>query len=465
MPSSLKSKRSLTGAFLFFALAVLIITALVVLFPFSNGRGISVELPTLSDEVKEEKRQKEKKGISIETHDNSTANQLKETADERLLTVHLHGSKILNTGVWSEYASRNPFLSHLRWAAEKLPVHKSCDRKCIFTRKGNASDRNVNVAMVELVNAEKFGNGYVLDYVADPAHGLLPEYDENGQSALRVMFYFEPIDSHPRATQKDIVRKEFDIIVEPMRPDSDDELVNYRGNKIVSLPVTMTCAWQAEFIGDDGKEEDAESYTGLGLDSYFALPLVSYENKAFLIYHNDHGHDPKYRDVFQEFKQLSREYGKNAQKGIDASGRELPAVDFSKKHKQLKDVRARVAHLSGYKFVFITENKIQKGWVEMEFSQAFAAGAVPVYLGAPDAVDYAADGEGSYIDVIKEGWATDPEGLFVFLKDMTQEKYEQYLAWKKKRPEELSSTFVEKSRQCVYEAECRICEALRDLSQ
>ncbi len=101
----------------------------------------------------------------------------------------------------------------------------------------------------------------------------------------------------------------------------------------------------------------------------------------------------------------------------------------------------------------------------MEFSQAFAAGAVPVYLGAPDAVDYATDGEGSYIDVIKEGWANDPEGLFAFLKDMTQEKYEQYLAWKKKRPEELSSTFIKKSRQCVYEAECRICEALHDLRQ
>jgi hypothetical protein len=301
--------------------------------------------------------------------------------------------------------------------------------------------------------------------VADPAHGLLPEYAENIQSALRVMFYFEPISSHPRATQKDIVRREFDLIVEPMRPDSDDELVNYRGNKIVSLPVTMTCAWQAEFVGDDGEEEKAESYTGLGLDSYFTIPLVSYEDKAFLIYHNDHGHDPKYRDFFQEFEQLSREYGGDAEEGIGAGGTKLPAVDFSKKHKQLKDVRARVAHLSGYKFVLITENKIQKGWVEMEFSQAFAAGAVPVYLGAPDAVDYAVDGEGSYIDVIKEGWANEPEDLFAFLKDMTQEKYEQYLAWKKKRPEELSSTFIEKSRQCVYEAECRICEALHDLGQ
>ena len=213
------------------------------------------------------------------------------------------------------------------------------------------------------------------------------------------------------------------------------------------------------------KRRDAESYTGLGLDSYFTIPLVSYENKAFLIYHNDHGHDRRYGDFFQEFKQLSREYGKDAQKGIGAGGAELPAVDFSKKHKQLKGVRVRVTHLSGYKFALITENQIQKGWVEMEFSQAFAAGAVPVYLGAPDAVDHAADGEGSYIDVIKEGWANDPEGLFAFLKDMTQEKYEQYLAWKKKRPEELSSTFIEKSRQCVYEAECRICEALHDLRQ
>ena len=67
--------------------------------------------------------------------------------------------------------------------------------------------------------------------------------------------------------------------------------------------------------------------------------------------------------------------------------------------------------------------------------------------------------------MIKEGWANDPEGLLAFLEDMTQEKYEQYLAWKKKGPEGLSSTFIEKSRQCVYEAECRLCEALHDLRQ
>jgi hypothetical protein len=463
MSSTLKSKYPLTGVFLFVALVVLIIIVFVVLFPSSPEREDSAESPTPSDEVINGGKEQEKIEASNETPGNSTVNPLNETADEQLLTVHLHGSRILNTGVWSEYASRDPFASRLRWAAAKLPVYKSCDRQCVFTRTGNISDPNFDAAMVELVNAEKFGNGYVLDDVADPTHGLLPEYDGNSQSALRVMFYFEPISSYPRATQEDIVRKEFDLIVEPMRPDSDDELINYRGNKIVSLPITMTCAWQVEFVGDDGAAAEAESYTGLGLDSYFTIPLVPYEDKAFLIYHNDHGRDPKYRDFFQKFEQLSREHGADTREGIDAGGTELPAVDFSKKHKQLDDVRARVAHLSGYKFALITENKIQKGWVEMEFSQAFAAGAVPVYLGAPDAVDYAIDGEGSYIDVIAEGWANEPEDLLAFLKDMTQEKYEQYLAWKKKRPEELSSAFVEKSRQCVYEAECRICEALHDL--
>lgn len=438
--------------------------AVVFFFPSSLEADNLGESPTLSDEVKEEPKEQEKREIAAEASDSSTVSQIEETANESPLTVHLHGSKILNTGVWSEYASRNPFVSRLRWGANKLPVYKSCESKCLFTREGNSSDRNVDVVMVELVNAEKFRNGYVLDDIADPAHDLLPGYDKNSQSALRVMFYFEAINSYPRATQKSIVRKEFDIIVEPMRPDSDDELVNYRGNRIVSLPITMTCAWQAEFVGDGGEEEDAESYAGLGLDSYFTIPLVSYENKALLIYHNNHGHDRKYREFFQAFNQVSREYSTgDAQTDIGAGGAELLAVDFSKKHKQLKSVRARVAHLSGYKFAFITENKIQKGWVEMEFSQAFAAGAVPVYLGAPDAVDYAADGEGSYIDVIRGGWANDPEGLFAFLKDMTQEKYEQYLAWKKKGPEGLSSTFIEKSHQCVYEAECRICEALHDL--
>jgi hypothetical protein len=451
---SLKPKRSLISAFP--------LISLVVFMMASCERDHPVESPTLGEEEKKEQAEIE---TAAGGHDNSTVNQSKETADEQLITVHLHGSKILNTGVWSEYASLNSSVSRLRWAAEGLPVYKTCDRRCTFTREGNASDRNVNAVMVELVNAEKFGNGYALDDVTDPAHGLLPEHDENGQSALRVMFYFEPINSHPRATQSAGVRKQFDLVVEPMRPDADDGLVNYRGNKIASLPVTMTCAWQAEFAGEDGEGADAESFTGLGLESYFTIPLVPYEDKAFLIYHNDHGHDRTYKDFFQKFKQLNHEYGEDAPKIIGAGGTELPAVDFSKKHKRLKGVTARVAHLSGYKFVLITENKIQRGWVEMEFSQAFAAGAVPVYLGAPDAVDYAADGEGSYIDVIKEGWANDPEGLFAFLRDMTQEKYEQYLVWKDKGPERLSSTFIEKSRQCVYEAECRICEALHDLRQ
>jgi len=466
--SFLFSKCSLIGSFLFSKCSLIgafLVVSLVVLVMASCERDHPVALPTHSEEVTEGKKEQAGIGAAAGTPDSSTVRQSKETADEQLLTVHLHGSKILNTGVWSEYASRNPSVSHLRWAAEGLPVYKTCDRQCTFTREGNASDRDVNAVMVELVNAEKFGNGYALEDVTDPAHGLLPEYDENGQSALRVMFYFEPINSYFRATQKDIVRKEFDLIIEPMRPDSDDDLVNYRGNKIASLPVTMTCAWQAEFVGEDGEEPGAESFTGLGLESYFTIPLVAYPDKAFLIYHNDHGHDRTYRDFFQEFKRLSGEYGEDAPKGIGAGGTELPAVDFSKQHKQLKGVRARVAHLSGYKFALITENKIQKGWVEMEFSQAFAAGAVPVYLGAPDAVDYAADGEESYIDVIKEGWANDPEGLFAFLRDMGQEKYKRYLAWKKKRPERLSSTFIEKSRQCVYQAECRICEALHGLTQ
>ena len=354
--------------------------ALVVFFPSSLEADNWVESPTLSAEGKEAQKEQEKREIAAEANDSSTVNRIEETANEPPLTVHLHGSKILNTGVWSEYASRNPFVSRLRWGANELRVYKSCESKCIFTRTGNSSDRNVDVAMVELVNAEKFGNRYVLEDIADPAHDLLPRYDQNSRSALRAMFYFEAIGSYPRATQKDIVRKEFDIIVEPMRPDSDDELVNYRGNKIVSLPITMTCAWQAEFVGEDGEERDAESYAGLGLDSYFTIPLVSYENKALLIYHNNHGQDRKYRDFFQQFKQLSLEYSKeDAQDGIGAGGTELPGVDFSKKHKQLKSVRSRVAHLSGYKFVLITENKIQKGWVEMELSQAFAAGAVPVY--------------------------------------------------------------------------------------
>jgi len=67
--------------------------------PSSPERDRFVESPTPSDEVEEEKKEQAKIEIATGTPDNSTVDQLKETAGDQPLTVHLHDSKFLNTGV------------------------------------------------------------------------------------------------------------------------------------------------------------------------------------------------------------------------------------------------------------------------------------------------------------------------------------------------------------------------------
>eukprot|EP00002_Diphylleia_rotans_P027391 TRINITY_DN5490_c0_g1_i1.p1 TRINITY_DN5490_c0_g1~~TRINITY_DN5490_c0_g1_i1.p1 ORF type:complete len:411 (+),score=86.52 TRINITY_DN5490_c0_g1_i1:103-1335(+) len=113
----------------------------------------------------------------------------------------------------------------------------------------------------------------------------------------------------------------------------------------------------------------------------------------------------------------------------------------------------RIAFSGTFKFVLITEAFIEKDWVTAEFSQALLAGAVPVYLGAPNIVDFA-PGPKSFID-IRDFPNTQHLVDYLHYLDQNPDEYRKYFDWKKKG---LSESFVQKLDQCFHHAECRLCQ-------
>jgi hypothetical protein len=83
--------------------------------------------------------------------------------------------------------------------------------------------------------------------------------------------------------------------------------------------------------------------------------------------------------------------------------------------------------LSAYKFVLAFENSIQTDYVTEKLFDAFETGAVPVYFGAPNVVDYI-PGEGSYIDASRHS----PRQLARLLDflDANKTAYMEFHAWR-----------------------------------
>ena len=81
-----------------------------------------------------------------------------------------------------------------------------------------------------------------------------------------------------------------------------------------------------------------------------------------------------------------------------------------------------------YKFVLGAENTIEEDYVTEKFFQPLLTGAVPVYRGAPNVIDYA-PGENCYIDA--NAFAT-PAQLAGYLRHLDNDDvaYEKYLAWR-----------------------------------
>lgn len=86
--------------------------------------------------------------------------------------------------------------------------------------------------------------------------------------------------------------------------------------------------------------------------------------------------------------------------------------------------------VSSYKFTLAFENAIAPDYVTEKFYEPLIAGSVPVYLGAPNAEDYA-PGENCFIDASK--WDS-PNELAEYLIELSNndDLYKEYFEWRDK---------------------------------
>ena len=97
---------------------------------------------------------------------------------------------------------------------------------------------------------------------------------------------------------------------------------------------------------------------------------------------------------------------------------------FIQKHPSYKGkVEKKQDTLSKYKFCFCFENSVDiPGYISEKIWDCFFAGVVPIYLGAPNVLNYIPDN--TFIDYRKFNSYDD---LYLFLKNISEKEYNQYI--------------------------------------
>lgn len=226
---------------------------------------------------------------------------------------------------------------------------------------------------------------------------------------LWYLFYFEPVQMWADYVLGAQAVAPFDRIVSP-DPTS-------------SLPVSAACPW------------------GRSREAYLKPPgpktpgnLIAYLGNSVDDAHKDFLNHLMALLPVESFKRVNH----NA---------ELPVADTLDK---------RITMMESYKFVIITETVAEDNWVGPDLYHALVAGAVPVYIGgAPNIADFS-PGDGAIIDAKAMG----PVRLARYIEAMdrdTSAYLEAHHAWRKGG---LSPSFSAKLDQCVFYADCRICQDL-----
>jgi hypothetical protein len=135
--------------------------------------------------------------------------------------------------------------------------------------------------------------------------------------------------------------------------------------------------------------------------------------------------------------------------GVDSYGkfnptRQIEGPDLGRQTK--------LETIGRYHFCLALENSIAPDYVTEKMFDPFAAGTVPVYLGAPNAADFVPDG--SYVDAAS---FRTPAELAAYLRHLieTPQDYETYLAWRSKPlPERLAAQIG----RLVTHSSCRLAE-------
>jgi alpha-1,3-fucosyltransferase 10 len=112
--------------------------------------------------------------------------------------------------------------------------------------------------------------------------------------------------------------------------------------------------------------------------------------------------------------------------------------------------QTKIETIARHKFCFAMENAIEADYVTEKIYDAFLAGTVPIYLGAPNVDEFVPPN--SYIDASA---FTSARELAAYLQHLieTPQEYEAYFAWRSKP---LPDNLVKRMRMLETSARCRL---------
>jgi hypothetical protein len=297
---------------------------------------------------------------------------------KRVIVLYSEGSRI-NTGVWPAWGGRDPNTATLAWAAAGVAVNKECPVSCIISHD-NSMIESADAVIIETVNHPKFGlgnqpfqwppGGRSNPRAASIAAGASRPWDESGRSPLVIpaslpalgTFYYEPDANYPGFGYRDSGIAEKTHFSVTAHDDS-------------TLQVTLVCPW------------------GRPVPVFLApAPMAAKQPGRLLAYFSEHGVAERYRTIVDEL--------------FAAAGPEVVHAFSHKRNRETPPeaggdpfaLSTKLDFLSTYRFLLITDGAEQADYLSPEWSQAFLAGVVPIYGGAPNAAAYA-PGPRSYLSL------------------------------------------------------------------
>lgn len=117
--------------------------------------------------------------------------------------------------------------------------------------------------------------------------------------------------------------------------------------------------------------------------------------------------------------------------------------------------------ISKYKFNIAFENSANVDYVSEKIYQAYLAGSIPIYFGAPN-VDELIPFSNKSKSFIRSSDFADMKALADYLQLVATDQglYNSYFQWKKEK--KLQQSFVDLFSNCSTTAFCRLCERLID---
>ena len=338
---------------------------------------------------------------------------------KRLIVLSTEGERI-NTGVWPGWGGAGGAAREvtLNWAAAGVRVQKYCPLACTITHD-NSLIAQADAVVMELVNHPKFGLGgqpvQWPERSRPNARAAAAAAAASGVPAtlpLLGLFYYEPTDAYPAYGLGDAdVAARFDFTMTHQQS--------------TTLPVTLVCPWGRPV-------ED------------FLRPMPAKGAGRLVAYFSEHGAAVPFRQLLDELFEAAGAQTGAADNGLHAythrRNRETPAEAGGDPYQ----LSRRVDFMGTYKFLLITEGSEEADFLSPEWSQAFLAGAVPVYLGAPNVEQYA-PGPRSFVSARDfasgaELWAylssfapaaTGDEAADAAAREAADAAYARFFEWKK----------------------------------